>query len=346
MAPHARDKYEMLHKVGQGAYGEVWKAVIKETGQEVAIKDIKLQKSTDGVERSAIDEIRLMQELAHPNILTLFEVFAAREGTLSLVTDFMQTDLEIILKAKKDPFIPLLPDEVKAYMKMFLSGVAFCHENFVLHRDLKPANLLIGADGVLKLCDFGLARTFGSSNAKYSHEAITLWYRPMEMLLGAQQYGAACDMWGVGCIFGELLLRAPLFATDEGASDLRQVQRIVEFMGSPSEKTWPGMSQLPISVKFKNIPAASYRQVFSTATPDAMDLLFKFLRYDPKTRFSATEALEHGYITAGDPPAPLSNIAKRVLELNEAKAQEKEAAASFAAQVAAAGVGHKRKAGD
>ena len=61
MAPHARDKYEMLHKVGQGAYGEVWKAVIKETGQEVAIKDIKLQKRTDGVERSAIDEIRLMQ---------------------------------------------------------------------------------------------------------------------------------------------------------------------------------------------------------------------------------------------------------------------------------------------
>jgi len=61
MAPHARDKYEMLHKVGQGAYGEVWKAVIKETGKEVAIKDIKLQKRTDGVERSAIDEIRLMQ---------------------------------------------------------------------------------------------------------------------------------------------------------------------------------------------------------------------------------------------------------------------------------------------
>jgi len=164
------------------------------------------------------------------------------------------------------------------------------------------------------------------------------------MLLGAQQYGSACDMWGVGAIFGEFLLRSPLFATAEGASDLNQIQRIVEFMGAPSEKSWPGMSHLPISVTFKDTPAAPYRQIFATAGKDALDLLFKLLRYDPSTRCSAAEALEHGYLTSGDPPAPCATIALRVQELNVAKVKEREAVASFAAQVAAAKVGHKRKA--
>ena len=313
-----RDKYEMLFKVGQGTFGEVWKARVKESGREVAIKEIKLVLGKDGVGISAIDEIRLMQELEHPNVLALHEVFAAREGTLSLVIDFLQTDLEKIIRAKdvsSKSYVPMPANEIKAYLKMFLQGVSFCHDNFVLHRDLKPANLLIGADGVLKLCDFGLARTYGSPNAKYSPQAITLWYRPMELLLGAQQYGPACDMWGVGCIFGEMLLRAPLFATAQGASDLQQMQRIMELMGSPTDTSWPGMEHLPVTIKFKHKDAVPLAAVFTGASSSSIDLMSKLLRFDPRERITASQALEHAYITAGEPEAPHATIAQRVLHL-------------------------------
>jgi cyclin-dependent kinase 7 len=139
------------------------------------------------------------QELKHENVLALIEVFPANGGaTLSMVLEFVATDLEkVINKSKEDrePFIPAA--EIKAYMKMLMSALHYCHSNYVLHRDLKPANLLITAQGVLKLCDFGLARTFGSPapGGRFSPEAITIWYRPMELLLGADRYGPPCDMW-------------------------------------------------------------------------------------------------------------------------------------------------------
>ena len=338
-----REQYDLKGKVGKGTFGEVWKAVARSTGQVVAIKEIKQQKGRDGVDQSAIDEIRLMQETRHPNILALHEVFQGREGTLSLVLDFIQTDLDKIVKAKdmtQEPFVPMPPDEIKAYMQMFLSGVSYCHGNYILHRDLKPANLLVGADGVLKLCDFGLARTYGSPNAKYSPQAITKWYKPMEMLLGSTKYGPACDMWGVGCIFGEMLLRAPLFATDQHASDLDQIQRISELMGSPDGKSWPDMEHLPVTVKFKLRHPAPFSTVFPAASKEALDLLNQLLRYDPSSRISAASALDHPYFSASQPPAPIERIAARVQKIIDCSQQQK------AASEGGATAGMKRKAAD
>jgi len=156
------DKYEMVQKVGKGAFGEVWKARVRATGEMVAVKEIKLVSGSEGAgfDKSAIDEICVMQELKHENVLTLIEVFPARGGTLSMVLELVATDLEVIMRASKEAgelFIPAA--EIKAYMKMLLSALHYCHANYILHRDLKPANLLITAEGVLKLCDFGLART-------------------------------------------------------------------------------------------------------------------------------------------------------------------------------------------
>ena len=82
-----------------------------------------------------------------------------------------------------------------------LQGIAYCHQHRVLHRDLKPQNLLINMEGELKLADFGLARGFGIPVRKYTHEVVTLWYRPPDVLLGSTKYSTQVDMWGVGCIF-------------------------------------------------------------------------------------------------------------------------------------------------
>ena len=80
---------------------------------------------------------------------------------------------------------------VKSYTWQLLNGVSYCHSHRVLHRDLKPQNLLVDRHGGIKLADFGLARAFGVPVRMFTHEVITLYYRPPEILLGAKYYSTA-----------------------------------------------------------------------------------------------------------------------------------------------------------
>ncbi|KAL0342681.1 UNVERIFIED_CONTAM: Cyclin-dependent kinase G-2 [Sesamum calycinum] len=106
---------------------------------------------------------------------------------------------------------PLCPNEVKCMMKLLLEGVKFLHENGVMHRDLKPSNILINKKGELKICDFGLSRQFENESGSYSPQVVTLWYRAPEILAEVETYSTAIDMWSLGCIMAELLLKEVLF---------------------------------------------------------------------------------------------------------------------------------------
>ncbi|WAQ99014.1 CDK7-like protein, partial [Mya arenaria] len=188
-------------------FATVYKArdVVKD--QIVAVKKIKLgtrQEAADGINRTALREIKLLQELHHPHIIGLLDVFG-QKSNVSLVFDFMETDLEVIIK---DSSLILTLAHIKSYILQTLKGLEYLHANWILHRDMKPNNLLINKDGVLKLGDFGLAKFFGSPNRVYTHQVVTRWYRCPELLFGARNYGTGVDMWAVGCILAELLLRA------------------------------------------------------------------------------------------------------------------------------------------
>ncbi|XP_070794941.1 cyclin-dependent kinase 7 isoform X2 [Pituophis catenifer annectens] len=285
-------------------FATVYKARDKNTNQIVAIKKIKLghrSEAKDGINRTALREIKLLQELSHPNIIGLLDAFG-HKSNISLVFDFMETDLEVIIK---DTSLVLTPSHIKAYMLMTLQGLEYLHEHWILHRDLKPNNLLLDENGVLKLADFGLAKSFGSPNRVYTHQVVTRWYRAPELLFGARMYGVGVDMWAVGCILAELLLRVPFLPGD---SDLDQLTKIFETLGTPTEEQWPGMTNLPDYVTFKSFPGMQFQHIFSAAGDDLLELLQGLFRFDPCTRLTASQALKHEYFSNRPAPTPGSQL--------------------------------------
>ncbi|KAF9671345.1 hypothetical protein SADUNF_Sadunf12G0037600 [Salix dunnii] len=285
------DRYLKREILGEGTYGVVYKAIDTTTGQTVAIKKIRLGKQKEGVNFTALREIKLLKEVKDPNIIELIDAFP-HKGNLHLVFEFMETDLEAVIR---DPNIFLSPGDIKSYFQMTLKGLAVCHKKWVLHRDMKPNNLLIGSNGQLKLADFGLARIFGSPGRKFTHQVFARWYRAPELLFGAKQYGAGVDVWAAGCIFAELLNRRPFL---QGDSDIDQLGKIFQKLGTPTLSQWPDLEWLPDFVEYSSQIAQPWRKLCPTASDDALDLLSKMFTYDPKSRISVQQALEHRYFTS------------------------------------------------
>ncbi|EGG21753.1 p34-cdc2 protein [Cavenderia fasciculata] len=291
------ERYNVEKLIGEGTYGVVSKAVDTTTNKTVALKKIRnvQQAAHQGVGFSAIREMKMLQELKHENIIDLLDVFQ-HKSNMYLVFELMEWDLEKIIMDKS---IILKPSDIKSYMKMLLQGLDACHKNWILHRDLKPNNLLIGGDGILKLADFGLARQYGSPNKVYSPQAVTIFYRAPELLFGSRSYGPSLDIWSVGCIFAELMLRTPYLP---GTSEIDQLAKIFAALGTPNETIWPGVTSLPNYIKFTDFPATPFKQLFTAAGDDALDLLSKMLTFNPSARCSATEALNHPYFTNNPKP--------------------------------------------
>jgi len=297
-----------------------FKGVQISTGRKVAIKKIKLSKFNDGFDISAIREIKFLQELRHPNIIELIDVFSNKTN-LNLVLEFLDSDLEMIIKAKEVVFSVA---DIKSWMLMTLRGLYHCHRSFVLHRDLKPNNLLISSTGQLKIADFGLSRDYGEPNKPMTTEVVTRWYRAPELLFGAKEYGYSVDMWSVGCIFAELMLRTPYLP---GESDMEQLNIIFQALGTPTEETWPGLKSLPVpsSFEFPIYPKTPWRNLFTAAANDALDLLEKMLTYNPNKRISAQDALLHPYFRNKPRPTEPSKLPRCTKEdLNSKKRKHLE----------------------
>lgn len=277
-------RYTKLEKCGEGSFGVVYKARDLVTQDLVALKQFRKEIEDADVLEDIRIEISILQELRHPNIVKLLEVFYDR-ATLFMVFDFMDMDLGSRMVKPS-----ISPSMVKSYLYQILSGVAFCHENRIFHGDLKPKNLLLNIDGQLQLCDFGLAGRMD----QHTYDQGTLWYCAPEILLGLSSSSTTADLWSIGCIFAEMVTRRPLFAGDFEKDQLFEIFRV---LGTPNDDIWPGVSQLP---HFKQTFPQWNGQVLSKVVPhmDAtgLDLLSKLVAY-PNKRISAPEALKHPYFS-------------------------------------------------
>ncbi|KAF7128625.1 hypothetical protein CNMCM5793_003413 [Aspergillus hiratsukae] len=308
--------FEFLGKLGEGTFGEVYKARSKKDGSIVALKKILMHNEKDGFPITALREIKLLKMLSHRNILQLKEMAVERskgdgrkKPSMYMVTPYMEHDLSGLLE---NPAVNFTEPQIKCYMLQLLEGLKYLHGNRILHRDMKAANLLISNNGILQIADFGLARPYdepppqpgkggGEAKRDYTTLVVTRWYRPPELLLQLRRYTTAIDMWGVGCVFGEMFKGKPILA---GSSDLNQAQLIFNLVGTPTEENMPGWSALPgcEGVKSFGYKPGSLREVFRDQSPTAISLLGELLKLDWRKRINAIDAINHPYFSS--PPLP------------------------------------------
>jgi protein kinase len=275
--------YKIQERLGDGAFGEVAKALHPETGATVAIKRIKRHFHT-WEECLQLRELQSLKKLggSHPNIVKLKQV-VREEKLLYFVFEFCETNLHRVVQQAGRGGV----GEARATFLIggVLGGLAHIHKNGFFHRDLKPENILVGAGGVAKIADFGCAREI-RSRPPFTVYVATRWYRAPELLLSAPNYSSPIDLWAVGCIYVEMLRGTCLFP---GASEADMLVRICKAFGTPTVASSPQIVALAGKKQFK-LPqhgGEPLADLVPGASADALALLAELFAMDPTRRPSA-----------------------------------------------------------
>lgn len=304
------ERYEYIKKVGSGAYGIVVAALDRRTNTKVAIK--KFPNAFDDLidAKRILREIKLLGFFEHENMISLLDVMLppARTGypDIYIVTDLMETDLHRVIYSRQD----LSDEHIQYFMYQIMRGILFMHSANVIHRDLKPSNLLLNKNCDLKICDLGLARGYDRETANLTEYVVTRWYRAPEVILSSSEYSQQIDVWSIGCIFSELIGRAPLFP---GEDYLDQVQRVIGVLGTPSSEDMHFISNAAARRYIHKLPRREkmkWSSIYPKANPVALDLLDKMLVFNPHKRWTVKQCMGHAYFRDLHNPAeePTSEV--------------------------------------
>ncbi|XP_010056182.2 cyclin-dependent kinase F-4 [Eucalyptus grandis] len=281
------ERYELLKEVGDGTFGNVWRAINKHTGEVVAIKKMK-RKYYSREECVNLREVKSLQKMNHPSIVKLKELIW-ENNILYFVFEYMECNLYHLMKDREKLFSEA---EIRNWFFQVFQGLAYMHHHGYFHRDLKPENLLKTKDTV-KIADFGLAREI-NSDPPYTEYVSTRWYRAPEVLLQSHLYGSKVDMWAMGAIMAEMFTLRPLFP---GISEADEVFKICGVIGSPTWESWADGLHLARSInyQFPQFPGVNLSRMIPSASADAINLIRSLCSWNPFQRPGAAEALQHPF---------------------------------------------------
>ena len=185
-----------------------------------------------------------------------------------------------------------LPEKkAKFWIYQTLKALDFMHKNGIFHRDIKPENILLLKNKV-KLADLGSCKGM-YSKPPFTEYISTRWYRSPECLLTDGYYNYKMDIWGLGCVFYEILTLEPLFPGDD---EIDQVNKINYILGSPPNELFEKFvknSAHRNEFNFEHQKGVGINRYLTHVSKDAIDLINKMLIYDPDMRPTARECLNH-----------------------------------------------------
>nr|XP_019576196.1 PREDICTED: cyclin-dependent kinase-like 2 isoform X1 [Rhinolophus sinicus]XP_019576203.1 PREDICTED: cyclin-dependent kinase-like 2 isoform X1 [Rhinolophus sinicus]XP_019576211.1 PREDICTED: cyclin-dependent kinase-like 2 isoform X1 [Rhinolophus sinicus] len=306
------EKYENLGLVGEGSYGMVMKCRNKDSGRIVAIKKFLESDDDKMVKKIAMREIKLLKGLS-PTLENFYSAhFVATADLLQLRHENLVNLLEVCKKKKRWYLVfefvdhtvlddlELFPNGldyqlVQKYLFQIINGIGFCHSHNIIHRDIKPENILVSQSGVVKLCDFGFARTLAAPGEVYTDYVATRWYRAPELLVGDVKYGKAVDVWAIGCLVTEMLMGEPLFPGD---SDIDQLYHIMMCLGHliPRHQELFYKNPAFAGVRLPEIKETEpLERRYPKLSEIVIDLAKKCLHIDPDKRPFCAELLHHDF---------------------------------------------------
>ncbi|XP_022373498.1 serine/threonine-protein kinase MAK isoform X3 [Enhydra lutris kenyoni] len=304
------NRYTTMRQLGDGTYGSVLMGKSNESGELVAIKRMK-RKFYSWDECMNLREVKSLKKLNHANVIKLKEVIRENDH-LYFIFEYMKENLYQLMKDRNK----LFPESViRNIMYQILQGLAFIHKHGFFHRDMKPENLLCMGPELVKIADFGLAREL-RSQPPYTDYVSTRWYRAPEVLLRSSVYSSPIDIWAVGSIMAELYTLRPLFP---GTSEVDEIFKICQVLGTPKKSDWPEGYQLASSMNFRfpQCVPINLKTLIPNASNEAIQLMTEMLNWDPKKRPTASQALKHSYFQVGQVLGPSSHHLESKQSLNK-----------------------------
>lgn len=291
------EHYDIHRMLGSGAYGVVYQATQKSSGQHVAIKVIR-HLDNPLVSLRTLREIRFLQHFKHDNIVTLLD--AARPDSVGnfseacLVQEYMPQNLTQVIDKYE-----LTELQISYLTHQMLLGLHAIHRAAIIHRDVKPDNLLVGPNCELKICDFGLARAQiagRKERAKMTEYVATRWYRAPEVMLS--RYDEASDVWSSGCVLAQMLGKRVLFP---GENYVDQLYRIFNVLGSPTgddmtQARYSRKSMQYIRTALPFMVRTPWKDMFPKASEESLSLLNRLLTFNMYSRITTEDALQHEFV--------------------------------------------------